>query len=341
MPGKWLLSKIGLAGFCTTDLPYLGIRYQVRYHQCNIRCPYCIVSWDQQENLFDAAAFKDIVSKMKALPYRVSLRIGVGGEIFTSLELMAGIQDICNTPSHIRNVSFSTNLVASWEKMIGPFFSSLDTSRIGIGCTLHDMVIRDIDEFFSKVQKIKKMGVEVYVGYVAIPGRFQHIAEYKKRCGDLGVPLIMNGLVGKLMGVANTDPSREYPGAYSREEISELKALWDTPHSYQLLIESCETKGMACSAGKNYIYLDHQGNVYPSAHIRKNMGNILADSIVFQRDDTICPNRSCWCGNENQALRIVDRYYDRSRTLRIFYPKKGVPRERLFRGYNPTIFFRD
>ena len=137
-------------------LPYLGIRYQIRYHKCNLKCPYCIATWDQQENLFDAAVFKNVIGKIKELPYRISLRIGVGGEIFTSPQLMAGIQDVCNTPSHINNVSFSTNLVANWEKVLKPFFSSLDAGRMGIGCTLHDTVINDIDEFFNKVKNIKK-----------------------------------------------------------------------------------------------------------------------------------------------------------------------------------------
>jgi hypothetical protein len=32
----------------------------------------------------------------------------------------------------------------------------------------------------------------------------------------------------------------------------------------------------------------------------------------------MCPVSTCWCGNENQALRIVDQYYYRTRTLRVF-----------------------
>ncbi|HTY13925.1 MAG TPA: SPASM domain-containing protein [Candidatus Omnitrophota bacterium] len=324
-----------------STLPYLGIRYQVRYHKCNLKCPYCIVSWDKQDNLFDNTTFTNVIEKIKDLPHRISLRIGIGGEIFTSQQLMDGIRNICNTPSNIANVSFSTNLAADWEKVIGPFFSSIDTGRIGIGCTLHDTVISDIDGFFDKVKRIKELGAELYVGYVAVPGRIDRIARYKKICDDIGVPLIMNGLVGKLLGAQAADPSLEYPRDYTSNEISELKVLWDTPHSFKLLIESCRTQGMECSAGHNYVYINHNGDVFPCAHIKNSLGNILKDRIALRTEDTICPNPTCWCGNENQALRIVDRNYDRSRTLRIFHPKKEVPYEHLYDGYNPPIYNRN
>jgi pyruvate-formate lyase-activating enzyme len=321
-------------------LPYLGVRYQVRYHQCNLVCPYCIVSWNKQDNLFDPATFRAILSQIQKLPYRISLRIGVGGEFFTSRDLMEGVAEICNSDSNIFNVSFSTNLVADWEKVIQPFLKSTNTAKLGLGCTLHDMVIKDVDAFFMKAEKIKAAGAEIYIGLVAIPGRFHSIAEYKKRCQSLDIPLILNGLAGNLVGVEGADPTLMYPRDYTLAELAELKELWDTPHSYQLLLEACQTKGMVCSAGRNYIYINHEGYVYPCQGISKPMGNIMTDTIVFQNEDTVCPQPVCWCGNENQALRIVDQYYDRSRTLRIFYPKKDIPVEQLYEGYNGSIYNR-
>ncbi len=320
--------------------PYLGIRYQVRYHKCNLACPYCIASWKDQPNLFDAETFGRIAGRIMDLPYRVSLRIGVGGEIFTSPELMAGVRSICDADSAVRNVSFSTNLVAGWDETIGPFLARTDTRKLGIGCTLHDMVIPDVDLFFEKVRKVRDTGAEVYVGLVAVPGRFRAIAEYRSRCDAMGVPLIMNGLVGSLKGVEGADPSLTYPRDYTADELRELESLWDTPHSYLLLLEARRTRGMTCSAGRNYIYIDHLGNVRPCKRSARSLGNILDAPPAFQAEDTVCPEDVCWCGNENQALRIVDEYYDRSRTLRIFRPKAGIPRERLYEGYNPSVFDR-
>jgi MoaA/NifB/PqqE/SkfB family radical SAM enzyme len=323
-----------------TILPYLGVRYQIEYHSCNLDCPYCIAHWKDKDNLFDNTNYRSIIEKLKVLPYRTCLRIGVGGEPFTSQEILNGIIDICNSNSNIFGVSFSTNLVASWSRVIEPFLDSLDTGKLGIGCTLHDTVIKDIDGFFEKVRKIKEKGALIFVGLVAIPQRIEMIKEYKLRCSQLGVPLIMNGLIGNLVGKDGTDSSREFPQDYTFAELAVLKELWDTPHSYMMLLEGCETKGMICSAGHNYIYINHKGDIFPCGNIKNSIGNLLHGTIGFQHKDTICPVSTCWCGNENQALRIVDENYERTRTLRIFYPKNFISKHQLYEGYNPSIFHR-
>lgn len=321
-----------------TPLPYLGVRYQIRYHTCNLNCPYCIVKWKEQNDLFDANAFNAIVEKLFEMPYRISLRVGVGGEPFTSREFLNGIRKICNSDNNIQGVSFSTNLVADWNRVISPFIESVNPGKLGIGCTLHDMVIRDVDDFFSKIRKLKECGVALYVGLVAIPSRIDFIRKYKKICGEIGVPLILNGLVGKLIGEESVDSSLEYPRDYTPFQRNELRSLWDTPHSYQILINSCNTKGMECSAGTNYIYINHHGDVFPCSQVKQKMGNLLHDKIEFLPEDMRCPVTTCWCGNENQAMRIVDRYYNRSHILRMFTPKPGLSNDQLYDGYQESIF---
>jgi MoaA/NifB/PqqE/SkfB family radical SAM enzyme len=306
-----------------------------------LNCPYCIAQWRDHQNLFDLEKFKGVVKRIKELPYRVCLRIGVGGEIFTSPEILSVISAICSEENNIFGISFSSNLQADWDKVIKPFIESTNTRKLGMGCTLHDMVIKDVDLFFEKVRRLKGEGVLLYVGYVAIPQRIHFIKQYQQRCQEIGVPLLLNALIGKLVAVEGANPDLEYPRDYTVEEIGQLKELWDTPHSYKLLLEACCTRGMTCSAGKNYIYIDHEGNVFPCYNIKSDLGNILQGHIHFRETDMICPVDRCWCGNENQALRIVDRYYDRTRTLRIFYPKKDMATETLYQGYNPSIFQRN
>lgn len=349
--------------------PYLGIRFQIRYYTCNLDCPYCIASWRERTSPFDIDKFCDIIQKIKELPYRVSLRIGVGGEIFTSPEILNVVKGICNEENNIFGVSFSSNIQASYKNVIGPFIGSVNTSKLGMGCTLHDMVIKNVDAFFNKVKRLKENGVLLYVGNVAVPGRINYLREYKNRCDQIGVPFILNALIGK--AITNEKKSRKkkggslgvnwgrfglsypfYPRDYTPTELNQLKELWFTPHSYQLLVNSASTKGMRCSAGKNYIHVDHEGNVFPCLGIKNRMGNIVfpflrdrykmgnirQGNIKFKSDDTICPRYHCWCGNENQALRIVDKHYNRTRTLRIFYPKANIAEEKLYNGYNPSIY---
>ncbi len=324
------------------QLPYLGIRYQIRYHKCNLDCPYCIVDWKNKKAFFDLNTFQRVVDKIQQLPYRVCLRIGIGGEVFTSPEILGVIRNICNKNSNIFGVSFSTNLYASWEKVVKPFVESTNTAKLNMGCTLHDMVVKDVNLFFEKVARLKEKGVLLYVGYIAIPQRMDFIRKYKQRCDDLGVPLILNALIGTLKGVKGVDHKLVYPRDYTTQERRELKELWYTPHSYKMLVEACLTERMPCSAGKSYIYISSNGNVYPCSLMRKfSMGNILHDDIKFQSKDTICPANVCWCGNENQALRIVDEYYNRTKALRVFYPKENIPKEALYQGYNQPVYLGD
>jgi MoaA/NifB/PqqE/SkfB family radical SAM enzyme len=349
--------------------PYLGIRFQIRYYTCNLDCPYCIASWRKRSSPFDIGKFRRIIEKIEELPYRVCLRIGIGGEVFTSTEILNVIKKICNEENNIFGVSFSSNLHASFEKVIEPFINSVNTAKLGMGCTLHDTVIKDVDLFFDKVKRLKEKGLLLYVGNVAVPGRIKQMREYRHRCEEIGVPFIVNALIGKAMNT--NDKTRKhkrwtlginwgrfglsypsYPRDYSPIELEQLKKLWFTPHSYQMLVNSSSTHGMQCSAGKNYIHIDHMGNVFPCLGIknrisnvlfpilrqRYSMGNILEDKIRFRTEDTICPRYHCWCGNENQALRIVDKKYHRTRTLRYFYPQKDIPPAELYQEYNPSIY---
>ncbi len=322
----------------TEDLPYLGVRYQIKYHKCNLDCPYCIANWQESENLFNNERFQAIIRRLSGLPYRICLRIGVGGEPFTSNEILEGIRQICNSENSVYGVSFSTNLKASWINTIEPFLDSLNTAKLGIGCTLHDTMIHDIDRFFEKACLIKEKGVEIFIGLVALPDRIAQIKKYHERCRDLGIPLIMNGLIGKIVAEDGKPGTLDYPQAYTSEELARFKELWHSPHSYKMLLEGCSTKGMVCAAGKNYIYLNHQGDISPCSNIKQKLGNILTDPFLLQPEDTICPVSKCWCGNENQALRIVDQYYERSRSLRIIKRRPGIPEEDFYQGYNKNIF---
>ncbi|MDH5573684.1 MAG: radical SAM protein [Gammaproteobacteria bacterium] len=326
-----------------SELPYLGIRYQIKYHTCNLDCPYCIAQWKKfRADDFDLDTFTRVLEKIRLLPYRVSLRIGVGGEIFTSQPILDEIRKLCNEDNNIIGVSFSTNLAASWDKKIFPFIESVDVSKLGLGCTLHDTVIKSVDQFFEKMEKLHKYGVALYAGYVAIPERIDEIRSYKERCDQIGVPLTMNGIHGRVSGVAGVDDTLIYPAAYTDEQREALKAVWDTPHNYMMEIGGASPKGMACSAGNNYVYIDQKGNVSSCGQLLDSedaaLGNIVTDEITLKNADIICPKNACPCGNENQALKIIDKYYDRGHVLRVYRPKDGYDNDYLYSLYNKNVF---
>lgn len=319
----------------------LKIRWQVRFTKCNLKCPYCIAVWTKRKVEFDKDLFFKGISLIESLPYKVVIRIGVEGEFFLSKELQEGVIKLSKC-DNVLGVSFSSNLQSKWEDM-KPFFDEVNLSKLGMGCTLHDTVIEDIEDFFEKIKKINSLGVLIYVGYVAIPDRFEKIKEYKKRLENVGVPLILNELNGLYNG-------KKYPQNYNEKEREFLLNIFFSHHYYRMLVERDSPKGKACGAGEDYIYIDHKGDIYKCGvdknpkwnlgekiifRINKNWANDLVKKRVLKSrigniveglpklDDSyrVCPHNECACGNEVQAMKCVDINFYRTRTLRIIYPK--------------------
>ncbi len=319
----------------------LKIRWQVRFSKCNLKCPYCIAEWTKRKVEFNPKLFKKGVEAIKSLNIKVVLRIGVEGEFFLSKELQEGVIDLSHS-ENILGVSFSSNLQAD-KSVINSFLEKVNKSKLGMGCTLHDTVIKNVDDFFEKVKKINDLGVLIYVGYVAIPDRFKQIEEYKKRLDEIGVPFILNELNGEYNG-------KIYPYSYTESEKEFLKNHFFSYHYYRMLVERDSPKGKACGAGEDYIYIDHKGDIYPCGvdknpewnlvervlykihkkwgeeavknRIRKaNIGNLMKGFPELNQNYRICPHSVCACGNEVQAMKCVDINFYRTRTLRIIYPK--------------------
>ncbi len=273
------------------------------------------------------------MERIRALPFPLSFHLGMEGEVFTSREILDETRVMCLATKNVQSVNFISNIYADWDRVIKPFLDSIDTRRLGMGCTLHDTVIRDVDGFFDKAKRIAEAGVAVYITCVALPGSIRMMEEYKRRSEEIGVAFVPNILIGRLPG----DEEKSYPRDYTEGERRVLKDLWDTPHGYKLLVEACSPAGMPCSAGRHYIYVNHDGTVFPCSRIRRPMGNVLRDTLRLQDEDTICSSNRCWCGNQNQALRIVDERYTRTQNIRILIPNPSLRREDLYSGYGPRI----
>ncbi|MFB3851786.1 MAG: hypothetical protein ACE14Q_07685 [Acidobacteriota bacterium] len=319
----------------------LKIRWQVRYTKCNLKCPYCIAVWTKRKVEFNPTLFNSGIDALKNCKHRVVLRIGVEGEFFLSEELQNGVAELSKSDNVI-GVSFSTNLQSDWEVM-KRFFEKANLQKLGMGCTLHDTVIEDLEGFFEKAKRINDMGVLIYIGYVAIPDRFEKIKEYKKRFDEIGVPFILNELNGSYNG-------KIYPKSYTEKEKEFLREYFFSHHYYRMLVERDSPKGKACGAGEDYIYIDHKGDIYKCG-VDKNPEWKIGEKIAFKlnkkwgenlvkkriegnkignicdgipelcSDFRVCPYEACACGNEVQAMKCVDINFYRTRTLRIVYPK--------------------
>jgi hypothetical protein len=248
----------------------------------------------------------------------------------------------------VEGISFSTNLVIGQDR-IQAFLDQVNLQRLGMGVTLHDTQIKDIDGFFQKVEAVQKRGVLVYVGYVGLPDRFDDISAYKQRLDDMGVPFILNEYNGSTQNAP-------YPQAYTAGERDFLRQHFFSEHYYRMLVQRESPKGQYCLAGHRYIYLNNKGQIFNCGMdrnqewelewnglqklaarfnaewartiqtrrvLRNCLGNILDDGfqLELKASPRLCPYPACTCGNEVQAMKSVGRDYYRTRALRVIYPR--------------------
>lgn len=325
-------------------LPILRVRWQLQFTKCSLRCPYCIAEWTKRPVNFDPERFSRIIDRLFDHPYRLVVRLGIGGEIFLSPEILDGVIRMSHHP-RVEGVSFSTNLMASDEK-VKAFLDRADEAKIGIGATIHDTQITDEQKegFFKRVEMIQKRGVLIYVGYVAKPDRFDYMREYKDRLDAMGVPFLPNEYNGAYEHLP-------YPEAYTAEDREFLKGQFFADHYYRQLVERDVPRGKPCLAGHRYIYLGSDGRILRCGnerHLKWNLaqkvawrinrgwaqkiqdlrvkrlelGNILTDDLQLSDSPTLCTHENCACGNETQAMLSVGKDYHRTRTLRVIYPKR-------------------
>lgn len=321
------------------SLPILRLRWQLQFTKCSLKCPYCIAAWTRRPVEFEADRFQRIVDRLLELPYRLVVRLGVEGEIFLSPDIQEGVARLSKGPK-TEGVSFSTNLVAP-RGIISSFLDRADTARVGMGATLHDTQIKNVDEFFEKIAKIQERGVLIFVGYVGLPERFEQIRTYKERFDAMGVPFILNEYNGTIQDVP-------FPKAYTAEQRKFLREHFFTDHYYRMLVERESPKGQPCLAGHRYMYMDTGGNLFAcgmdrdpewtlgqkvawrlskewATDIQKRrkesnrLGNILEADPPLRGRPRTCPHQVCACGNEVQAMARVGHEYHRTRTLRVLY----------------------
>jgi hypothetical protein len=137
----------------------LDVAHTINYYHCDLRCPYCISDWDNQRGTRSARPLDTppdrqaaILRAIAGLPYRVHLALSNMGEPLINRRLLSELTALCSGgDATLEALTLITNLHADWDRVIEPFLSSLDTSRLALACTLHDAVLppEDIERFFT------------------------------------------------------------------------------------------------------------------------------------------------------------------------------------------------
>jgi radical SAM protein with 4Fe4S-binding SPASM domain len=306
--------------------PRLRVRYEVGYEYCDFRCPYCIIGWNSERKKteweWDATNFNTICRNLQELPYLLNIRLAVFGEIFTSDQLIQGAVALTRSPN-VEAINIVTNLAVPFERL-RRFLDEADKTKLALACTLHDMQT-DLNGYLPKLEFLKQEGVSVIAGYVAYPQQFDRVRKYKKMFDERDIPLYVNPFNGTFKG-------KRYPASYTQEEKDELKSLMFSGHEYRYMLCKEVPYGKLCTAGKDYIYIAPNGEVYRCGKMKvrgdKPIGNMLEGRLeLFDRYHR-CAAESCFCTVENINLVEFEKVYQRTKHFRIFHQKAGVPDSR-------------
>jgi len=299
----------------------LCIRFEPGYQICNYKCSYCIIGWGGTRNKnWDVDRFKDIMERIKILPYSIDLLLGVEGEVFTSKLLIDSVVDLTHC-ANINSIYLITNLSLKQTKLEA-FLHSAVEDKLAFACTLHKEQA-NFDEFIKKVVFLHKRGVPVIVGSVAAPGALIELKRLKRYLKKQGVPLYVNALSGKNNG-------KLYPQDYNFFERIALRSLIYSAHEYSHMVNMKNTFGEPCKAGFSYIYLNYDGKIFRCGEEKNRgfspIGDLLAKDLGIAQKSSPCSCESCFCPIESFSTVRFSRLYLPSKNRRIYRKKSLLQR---------------
>jgi MoaA/NifB/PqqE/SkfB family radical SAM enzyme len=261
--------------WCITDL-------------CNLHCTYC--SADAKEygkdglpGKIDLKAFMATLSKTNKT-FRITF---TGGEPF----LIPNIIDVLRSVTKNHYISIITNLTSLKISEFVKFIPPRRVIELNASAHIKELKRKDLlERFITHYHMCKEHGFPVRVVEIAYPPFIPEIQNYKKYFLQRGIPLHFDPYKGMYK-------NREYPGAYTEEQI-EVLGLAIVPASYTRKVHT----GTLCNAGYNAVIATPDGRIRPCFYSDKIIGHIY-EEIRFQTELIHCPYDYCQC-----PIKYYDSY---------------------------------
>jgi len=248
---------------------------------CNLKCYYCIYA--QYEKPF-YYYLPDEIEKAFKNSGKQWLILFSGGEPF----LYPNFLEILKRLSKNNFIQISTNLTTD---NIYDLPNYLNPNRVeAISISWHSSELKKIkngyDEFFKKYHFLKHNNYKTIVTIVFHP-KIINIEEKINFLKNNGVDQI--ALIS-FRGIYN---NMNYPDNYSDTELNLLSKF--AIDNIELLIAKNQTNYFThyCEAGKNYFYMNPEGNIQRCCTINKKYGNFFKNNFSPDKKIKPCSEKKC------------------------------------------------
>lgn len=241
---------------------------------------------DEGEQPWDSESYLRIIQRFAELPYRLDVRIGVGGETFINKTVVEGARRLSNH-ANTEAVNLISNLSFKYHQY-QQIFTGFDLSKIAMVCSFHPTEIPDVEGWMDTAEQIKD-DVDLAIVLVAWPPLVDSLVEHKRRLEERGLDVFVQAFHG-------WHEKKKYPEAYTDAEREILRSVFYSTYDYAYMVDL--KRPGACYAGVDYIYVDIEGRVSRCGTYNTPMGSIF-DELRLQDRPTACPGNQCWCDTEN------------------------------------------
>jgi MoaA/NifB/PqqE/SkfB family radical SAM enzyme len=250
---------------------------------CNFKCVYCFEPYFNKENpLAGRLSPQQILEAFNSTGRKWHLFIS-GGEPL----LYPNFIELANTVGRYHPFQISTNLS---NKYVKPFANEVSPENIFIiNASLHigHHTERSLKQFIENYHLFVEKGFKIVVTYVTYPPLFERIEKdfiYLKEQGikDL-IPKVYRG----------NFEGKNYPANYTDEQIEIMRKLsTESPHEI-LYLNKMKFKNQLCRAGKNFFYMNINGDVFSCGSIMNPNGNLFDGTFKPNEKPMCCTAETC------------------------------------------------
>ncbi|MDH6358518.1 STM4011 family radical SAM protein [Parabacteroides sp. PF5-9] len=253
-----------------------NIYFRSRLKSCNYHCSYCsfgkkssVVDWEKEEQslrlFYEQISLLTEPVRILFIPYGEGLIHPYYREVLIRLSLLPQVRGIsCQT-----NLSFSPDLFLEQIKEL-----QADRSKIKLWASFHPEMVEP-ETFVEKVHGLYQSGLDVCVGVVGHKKSKATIALLREQL-DKRIYLFINAMQGKTELLTDED----------------LACFTSLDPFFLFDYRNAKADMRVCSGGRETVFIDHSGDVYPCPRNPLKVGRITSLSSLTE---PFCRKERCDC----------------------------------------------